>query len=122
MRDEDLVHRAGQRLIHGKFAGLELFKQRVAGLLEQAVQALDLAIAIAIDGILVVMLLFAVRGSWWGAFLVTVFAFALGNLNLWHYFSVALGVPPEDAKADAEGIEHYVSPATLAAFARFLSK
>jgi len=35
---------------------------------------------------------------------------------------LALGVPPEDAKADAEGIEHYVSPATLAAFARFLSK
>jgi len=35
---------------------------------------------------------------------------------------LALGVPPEDAKAEAGGIEHYVSPATLAAFARFLSK
>lgn len=35
-------------------------------------------------------------------------------------FLLALGVPPEDAKADAEGIEHYVSPATLAAFAAFL--
>jgi DtxR family manganese transport transcriptional regulator len=35
---------------------------------------------------------------------------------------LALGVPPEDAKADAEGIEHYVSPATLAAFARFLKE
>jgi len=33
---------------------------------------------------------------------------------------LALGVPAEDAKADAEGIEHHVSPATLAAFARFL--
>jgi DtxR family manganese transport transcriptional regulator len=35
---------------------------------------------------------------------------------------LALGVPPEDAKADAEGIEHHVSPATLAAFARFLDR
>jgi DtxR family manganese transport transcriptional regulator len=35
---------------------------------------------------------------------------------------LALGVPAEDAKADAEGIEHHVSPATLAAFARFLRK
>jgi DtxR family manganese transport transcriptional regulator len=33
---------------------------------------------------------------------------------------LALGVPPDDATADAEGIEHHVSPATLAAFARFL--
>jgi DtxR family manganese transport transcriptional regulator len=35
---------------------------------------------------------------------------------------LTLGVPPEDAKADAEGIEHHVSPATLAAFARFLDR
>ncbi len=35
---------------------------------------------------------------------------------------LALGVPPEDARADAEGIEHHVSPATLAAFARFLNR
>jgi DtxR family manganese transport transcriptional regulator len=35
---------------------------------------------------------------------------------------LALGVPPDDARADAEGIEHHVSPATLAAFARFLQK
>ncbi len=35
---------------------------------------------------------------------------------------LALGVPLEDARADAEGIEHHVSPATLAAFARFLNK
>ncbi len=34
---------------------------------------------------------------------------------------LALGVPAEDARADAEGIEHHVSPATLAAFARFLA-
>jgi DtxR family manganese transport transcriptional regulator len=33
---------------------------------------------------------------------------------------VAMGVPVEAAEADAEGIEHYVSEATLKAFARFL--
>ncbi len=35
---------------------------------------------------------------------------------------IAVGVPPEDARADAEGIEHHVSPASLAAFARFLRR
>ena len=35
---------------------------------------------------------------------------------------VALGVPLEAAEADAEGIEHHVSEATLGAFARFLAK
>ena len=35
---------------------------------------------------------------------------------------VAVGVPPEDAEADAEGIEHHVSEATLAAFARFIGE
>ncbi len=35
---------------------------------------------------------------------------------------LALGVPPADARADAEGIEHHVSPATLAAFRRFLEE
>jgi DtxR family manganese transport transcriptional regulator len=35
---------------------------------------------------------------------------------------VALGVPAEVAEADAEGIEHYVSPTTLAAFAAFLER
>ncbi len=35
---------------------------------------------------------------------------------------LALGVPPEDARADAEGIEHHVSEGTLAAFSRFLGK
>lgn len=34
---------------------------------------------------------------------------------------VAVGVPMDDAEADAEGIEHYVSDTTLAAFARFLA-
>ena len=34
---------------------------------------------------------------------------------------VALGVPLEDAEADAEGIEHHVSEGTLAAFDRFLN-
>jgi DtxR family transcriptional regulator, manganese transport regulator len=33
---------------------------------------------------------------------------------------LALGVPTEAAEADAEGIEHYVSEATLRAFAQFL--
>lgn len=33
---------------------------------------------------------------------------------------LALGVPEADARADAEGMEHYVSAATLAAFTRFL--
>ncbi len=35
---------------------------------------------------------------------------------------VAIGVPPESAEADAEGLEHHVSEVTLAAFARFLKK
>ena len=33
---------------------------------------------------------------------------------------IALGVPAEAAEADAEGIEHHVSEATLKAFAHFL--
>jgi DtxR family manganese transport transcriptional regulator len=36
-------------------------------------------------------------------------------------FLTAIGVPPEVAEADAEGIEHHVSDATLAAFERFLA-
>lgn len=35
---------------------------------------------------------------------------------------VALGVPPDAAEADAEGIEHHVSDVTLAAFERFLAR
>jgi DtxR family manganese transport transcriptional regulator len=37
-------------------------------------------------------------------------------------FLVALGVDAETADADAEGIEHHVSEATLAAFRRFVRK
>jgi DtxR family manganese transport transcriptional regulator len=33
---------------------------------------------------------------------------------------LAIGVPREAAESDAEGIEHHVSEATLAAFSRFL--
>lgn len=35
---------------------------------------------------------------------------------------LAIGVPPEAAKADAEGIEHHVSDETLEAFKAFLSQ
>ena len=35
---------------------------------------------------------------------------------------LALGVPREAAESDAEGIEHHVSDATLAAFGKFLSE
>jgi len=34
----------------------------------------------------------------------------------------AIGVPPEAAEQDAEGIEHHISPATLRAFGAFLKK
>jgi DtxR family transcriptional regulator, manganese transport regulator len=37
-------------------------------------------------------------------------------------FLIALGVDPETAESDAEGIEHHVSPKTLAAFRRFLER
>ncbi len=37
-------------------------------------------------------------------------------------FLKALGIPVEIAERDAEGIEHYVSPETLAAFASFVDK
>lgn len=35
---------------------------------------------------------------------------------------VAIGVPADSAEQDAEGIEHHVSEATLAAFARFVGR
>lgn len=35
---------------------------------------------------------------------------------------VALGVPDDIAESDTEGIEHHVSPETLAAFRRFLDR
>jgi DtxR family manganese transport transcriptional regulator len=34
----------------------------------------------------------------------------------------AIGVPPEAAEQDAEGMEHHISPATLRAFGAFLKK
>ncbi|MEL6375227.1 MAG: manganese-binding transcriptional regulator MntR [Pseudomonadota bacterium] len=37
-------------------------------------------------------------------------------------FLIALGVDPEVADADAEGIEHHVSEETLKAFARFVER
>lgn len=35
---------------------------------------------------------------------------------------LALGVPPETARIDAEGMEHHVSPDTLRAMVRFLAR
>ena len=37
-------------------------------------------------------------------------------------FLRSLGIPEKSAEIDAEGIEHHVSPATLAAFARHLNR
>lgn len=37
-------------------------------------------------------------------------------------FLQALGVPPSVARTDAEGIEHHVSPQTLAAMEKFLAR
>lgn len=37
-------------------------------------------------------------------------------------FLLALGIPAKTAEIDAEGIEHHVSPATLAAFAKFSAR
>ncbi|MBI6630094.1 manganese-binding transcriptional regulator MntR [Pontibaca salina] len=37
-------------------------------------------------------------------------------------FLIALGVDPDIAEADTEGIEHHVSEETLAAFARFVDR
>lgn len=37
-------------------------------------------------------------------------------------FLVALGVDPETAEADAEGVEHHVSDATLATFRSYLAR
>ena len=37
-------------------------------------------------------------------------------------FLLAVGVSPEDARLDTEGIEHHVSDATLAVFERFVKE
>jgi len=39
------------------------------------------------------VLLFALRGAWWSTAATAFLAWLLGGLNLWHYFSTALGVP-----------------------------
>lgn len=39
------------------------------------------------------VLLFAARSSWWAAALTAFLAWAIGSLNLWHYFTEALHVP-----------------------------
>jgi apolipoprotein N-acyltransferase len=39
------------------------------------------------------VLLFALRSRWWTAGLTAAAAWAIGNLNLWHYFSAALHGP-----------------------------
>lgn len=38
------------------------------------------------------------------------------------HFLLALGIEPETARRDAEGLEHHVSEETLDAFARFLAR
>ncbi len=42
--------------------------------------------------------------------------------ELVHAFLLQLGVDDATARIDAEGIEHHVSPATIEAFAKFLTK
>ena len=42
--------------------------------------------------------------------------------RLVEHFLLALGVTPETARRDTEGLEHHVSEETLDAFARFLSR
>ena len=42
--------------------------------------------------------------------------------HLVHDFLIAIGVSPEAAELDAEGIEHHVGPETLAAFRRHLDR
>ncbi len=42
------------------------------------------------------------------------------NSEIVEQFLIAVGVSEDTARRDAEGIEHYVSESTLAAFARFL--
>lgn len=60
------------------------------------------------------VLLFAGRGSWWSAGLVAWFAWSIGNLNLWHYFSAALHVPL------VARVEIVIAPALMFALAVLL--
>lgn len=61
-----------------------------------------------------------------GVFLTTAGHELAGRVRARHRLVVdvllAIGVPRESAESDAEGIEHHVSEATLAAFGRFLAQ
>ncbi len=61
-----------------------------------------------------------------GVFLTATGSALAGKVRARHRLIVdtlcAIGVPPEAAEADAEGMEHHASDATLEAFARFLSE
>ncbi len=61
-----------------------------------------------------------------GVFLTEAGRALAGRVRARHLLVVALlravGVPGEAAELDAEGMEHHVSEATLAAFARFLKR
>ncbi|HEV2321688.1 MAG TPA: hypothetical protein VGT42_04935, partial [Gammaproteobacteria bacterium] len=39
------------------------------------------------------VLLFAGRGSWWETAIAAALAWCLGNLNLWHYYTVTIDIP-----------------------------
>jgi DtxR family manganese transport transcriptional regulator len=68
---------------------------------------------------------FATSKPYRGVFLTSAGQELAGRVRARHRLVVdvllALGVPPEAAEADAEGIEHHVSEATLGAFAAFLA-
>jgi apolipoprotein N-acyltransferase len=40
------------------------------------------------------VLVFASRNSWWATVLTAALAWLIGSLNMWHYFSVVLHMPP----------------------------
>jgi apolipoprotein N-acyltransferase len=60
------------------------------------------------------VLLFAARSSWWAAALAAIAAWAVGGLNLWHYFTAALHAPL------AQRVEIAAAPAVMFALAVLL--
>src|ERR1700735_192385 len=60
------------------------------------------------------VLLFAARSSWWAAALAAFAAWAVGGLNLWHYFTAALHAPL------AQRVEIAAAPAVMFALAVLL--
>ncbi|MDE2514592.1 MAG: manganese-binding transcriptional regulator MntR [Rhodospirillales bacterium] len=68
----------------------------------------------------------AISKPYRGVFLTPLGEALAGRVRARHRLVVAvlcaLGVPREAAEQDAEGIEHHVGDATLAAFARFLKE